>query len=181
MILKFVLVCLLSVSIQANISDEKKILDTIFKYNYGIVKMARTGDNHFMKGIVSEEVRVDVKVWFESWMFSNLTFLADINDIRFSGVTFNENNATITTQENWTFSYVNLQTRKIELEPITIFYEMNYTLQRDGEKWKIVDIKHIKEQVFERKETHKVVPKEKNSSPKESFLSLPTKEKIASY
>lgn len=146
-------VFLFTITLKAN--DDKKILDTILKYNYGIVKMGISGETQFFRTFVEKDAAIKLQVWFESWKFSNLTYIANINDLRFSRVSYNEENATITTQENWTYSYVNLATRETALEPVTMFYEMQYTFKKHGDKWMIADVKHIKEHKFEKDVIHK--------------------------
>ncbi len=136
--------------------EDKYIKDAILKYNYGIIKMCRSGETQFFKTFSSKEVAIKAKVWFESWKFSNLTMLAEINDLRFFPIGYGDNNATISTVENWTYSYVNLATRKIELKPITMFYRMNYSLQKIDGIWKIVDVKVLKEEEFNKAEKHEL-------------------------
>lgn len=145
---------LLSLSLEAN--EDKYIKDALLKYNYGIIKMGKTGETQFFKEIVSKDVAMKLQVWFESWKFSNLTFVAQINDLRFSPIAYNEHNATIRTLENWSYTYVNLVTREIALEPEKIFYKMHYTLAKHDGKWKIVAVKHLEEELFTKPNTHRV-------------------------
>jgi len=154
-------------SLHAN--EDKAIKDILLKYNYGIIKMGRSGETEFFKSFVKEDVAVKLQVWFESWKFSNLTFLAELNDLRFSPIAYNENNATIRTIENWTFSYVNLATKKIALEPTKIFYKMQYTLQKNDNKWMIVAIKKLKEEKFTKPNTNKPSLKTKKKESKDEM------------
>ncbi len=140
-------------------NEDKAIKDALLKYNYGIIKMGLSGKTDFFKEFLKKEEAIKLQVWFESWKFSNLTYVARINDLRFSPIVYNENNATIRTLENWTFSYVNLATRKVALEPITMFYKMRYTLKKHDGKWMIVAIKVLKEKIFENKKSHTPEPK----------------------
>lgn len=158
------LVFLFGITLKAN--DDKKLLDAILKYNYGIIKMGISGETKFFKEFVEEAPAIKLQVWFESWKFSNLTYIANINDLRFSRVSYNDENATITTQENWTYSYVNLATRDVALEPVTMFYEMMYTFKKHGKKWMIADVKHIKEHKFEKNTIHKPTIEVKEEKPK---------------
>lgn len=152
-----------------NVSDDKYIKDALLKYNYGIIKMGKSGETQFFKEFVKEDIAVKLQVWFESWKFSNLTYIANINDLRFSSITYNENNATIETMENWTFTYVNLDTKDYALKPMKIFYHMNYTLKKDGDIWKIIAVKNIKEELLENKKTHNPALKPKKEEPKENI------------
>ncbi len=136
------------------ISDDKKIKHALLKYNYGIIKMGRSGETEFFKTFVAEDVAMKLQVWFESWKFNNLTMLAEINDLRFSPVTYNDANATITTLENWTFSYVDLTTKKLAHDPVNVVYKMNYTLQKQGDDWIIVAIKHLEEKQLSVSSSH---------------------------
>ncbi|WP_373071345.1 hypothetical protein [Sulfurimonas sp.] len=152
---------LLTSSLFSN-SDDKYIKDALLKYNFGIIKMTKSGDSTLLKDMLSKDVFLKLMVWADSWKFSNLAMVARINDLRFSPIAYNENNATIKTMENWTFAYANLNTRDFALKPITIFYKMHYTLQKDGDIWKIIAIKHLQEEIFEDQNLHKPEPKQKN-------------------
>ncbi|MCF6309316.1 MAG: hypothetical protein L3J19_02410 [Sulfurimonas sp.] len=150
-------------------NEDKYIKDALLKYNYGIIKMGKSGETQFFKEFVKEDVAVKLQVWFESWKFSNLTYIAKINDLRFSPIAYNENNATIRTMENWTFSYVNLATKNVELEPTNIFYKMQYTLQKQNGKWMIIAIKHLGEEIFTKPNIHKPSVETKKEEPKEKI------------
>lgn len=142
-LINLLLIAFLASSLFAN--EDKYIKDTLLKYNYGIIKMGLSGETQFFKEFVKEDVAIKLQVWFESWKFSNLTYIAKINDVRFSPIYYNEHNATIKTLENWTFSYVNLATKRLALKPMHMFYEMQYTLAKKDDKWMIVEIKHLRE------------------------------------
>jgi hypothetical protein len=141
----------LSVSLLA--SSDKEIKHTLLKYNYGIIKMGKSGETQFFREFVKKDVAMKLQVWFESWKFSNLTYIAKINDLRFSPIVYTENNATITTIENWTFSYVNLATKELAHDDVNIFYKMRYTLEKQPKGWMIVEVKHLQEKKIE-KDSH---------------------------
>lgn len=144
------LFAVVSLSASVYISNDKQIKNTILKYNYGIIKMGKSGETQFFKEFVKEDVAIKLQVWFESWKFSNLTYVANINDLIFSPIKYSENNATITTFENWTFTYLNLATKDIALEkPVNILYKMKFTLQKKQDGWMIVDIKKLQEKKIE--------------------------------
>lgn len=152
-------------------NEDKGIKDALLKYNYGIIKMAKSGETEFFKSFVTKEVAEKLQVWFESWKFSNLTFIAKINDLRFSPIAYNEHNATIRTMENWTFTYVNLVTKEIALEPVNIFYKMHYTLQKREGIWTIVAVNNLQEEVFTKPNTHKPSLESKKEIQKEDTIS----------
>ncbi|MCK4738268.1 MAG: hypothetical protein KAT10_06860 [Sulfurimonas sp.] len=152
-------------SIYAN--QDKYIKDALLKYNYGIIKMAKSGNTHLLKDMLSYKVHEKLMVWADSWKFSNLAMVAKINDLRFSPIVYNENNATINTMENWTYAYADLVKKDYALKPINIFYKMNYTLQKDGDKWKIIAIKHLEEEVFMDENIKKPSVELKKEKPKE--------------
>ena len=166
--MKFFLLILLIFSYSManpNVDDGKRIKDALLKYNYGIIKMTKSGNTKLLKNMLSRDVYEKLMVWADSWKFSNLAMVAHINDFRFSPIIYNENNATIGTMENWTFAYANLTTKDYALKPMKIFYQMNYTLQKDGDKWNIIAVKHLKEEVFVNDKIHNpaLKPKEDNS------------------
>lgn len=136
------------------IKDDKAIKHTLLKYNYGIIKMAKSGETDFFKTFVKKEVVTKLMLWVKSWQDNNLVMIADINDFQFSPIIYNEDNATMTTREEWTFSYVNIATKEIALEPVDIYYEMRYTLEKKGDSWMIVEIKHLKEKITQKKKDH---------------------------
>ncbi len=183
MIRVIVTICLISVIVigAVEIHDDKKIKHTLLKYNYGIIKMGRSGETEFFKEFVKEDVAMKLQVWFESWKFSNLTIIAEINDLRFSPITYNETNATITTLENWTFSYVDLTTKKLAHNPVTIFYKMHYTLQKDGDNWMIVAIKRLEEKQLDTSESHTPSLNPKREQPQEDFAFSEPQKRIKTH
>ncbi len=176
-------ICLISMMLMASvpISDDKKIKHTLLKYNYGIIKMGRSGETDFFKAFVKEDVAMKLQVWYESWKFSNLTMLAEINDLRFSPIRYNDANATITTLENWTFSYVDLTTKKLAHNPVSIFYKMQYTLQKWGEDWIIVAIKRLEEQELNTPSSHTPSLERKQEQPDEDFDFSEPQKKIKTH
>lgn len=155
----------------SNVDDDKKIKDALLKYNYGIIKMTKSGNTKLLKDMLTQDVYFKLMVWADSWKFSNLAMVAHINDLRFSPIAYNENNATIRTMENWTFAYADLVKRDYALKPLNIFYQMHYTLQKDGDMWKIIAIKHLKEEVFTKQNTHKPSLEEEKEKPKDDISS----------
>lgn len=161
------------------ISDEKKIKHALLEYNYGIVKMTKSGNTKLLKDKLPKEVYFKLMIWADSWKFSNLAMVARINDIRFSPISYNENNATIKTLENWTYGYANLIDKNFALEPRNIFYKMQYTLKKDADSWMIVAIDILEEEEFENKNLHQ--PELKQKTPDEDVLSQPSQGKIATH
>ncbi|MCF6331204.1 MAG: hypothetical protein L3I99_06625 [Sulfurimonas sp.] len=153
----------------SNVDDDKRIKHALLKYNYGIIKMTKSGDTHLLKDMLSKDVHEKLMIWADSWKFSNLAMVAKINDLRFSPIIYNENNATIGTMENWTFAYADLTTKDYALKPLQIFYQMNYTLQKNGDMWKIIAVKHIKEESFTKEKTHNPTLKPKKEELKEKI------------
>jgi len=163
------------------ISDDKKIKHTLLEYNYGIIKMTKSGNTKLLKDMLPKEVYFKLMIWADSWKFSNLAMVAQINDFRFSPIAYNEDNATIRTLENWTFGYVNLVKRDYALEPMNMFYKMHYTLKKKGDQWMIVDIKILEEELFTNPNTHEPKVEEKNSKPLEGTSAQNLKGKIETH
>jgi len=178
-IISIFIIC--GVALQANNKDDKAIKHALLKYNYGIIKMAKSGETDFFKSFVKKEVVTKLMLWVKSWQDSNLVMLGQIDDFRFFPITYNENNATISTLENWTYSYINIATKEMALEPENIFYEMKYTLQKNNGQWTIIDIKHIREESFKKENIHKpdMVPQEQK--PQESLSPQSAQAKIATH
>lgn len=169
---KFLLILLFfaSLSIAAsNVNDDKRIKDALLKYNYGIIKMTKSGNTELLKDMLSQDLHFKLMIWADSWKFSNLAMVAEINDIRFSPIAYNENNATIRTMENWTFGYADLVKRDYALEPMTIFYKMKYTLKRHHGEWIIIAVENLQEEAFTKPNTHEPAPQEKKAKPKEDI------------
>lgn len=142
------LVVLISLIISINayeINNDKQIKHTVLKYDYGIIKMAKTGETDFFKPFVKKEMVTKLMLWVKSWHDNNLVMRAQINNIEFLPITYNEDNATIVTMENWTFNYLNVATKKIAHEDVDIFYKLEFTLKKKDNEWMIVNIKHIEE------------------------------------
>lgn len=165
----FILLSIVQLSMAiSNVDDDKRIMDTLLKYNYGIIKMTKSGDTQLLEKMLTQEVYFKLMIWADSWKFSNLAMVAQINDIRFSPIAYNENNATIRTMENWTFGYADLVKRDYALEPMNIFYKMKYTLKKDNGQWIIVAVENLQEEVFEKPNVHKPKVEQKKEKPKES-------------
>ena len=135
----------------AEISDDKQIKHTVLKYDYGIIKMAKSGETDFFKPFVKKEMVTKLMLWVKSWHDNNLVMRAQINNIEFLPIAYNEDNATITTMESWTFNYFNIVTKKIAHENVDIFYKLRFTLKKEKDGWMIVDIKHLEEKEITKK------------------------------
>lgn len=165
----FILLLITQVGIaKSNVDDDKRIMDTLLKYNYGIIKMTKSGDTQLLKDLLTQEAYFKLMIWADSWKFSNLAMVAQINDLRFSPIAYNENNATIRTMENWTYAYADLVKRDYALEPTTIFYKVKYTLKKHHGQWIIVAVENLQEEAFEKPDTHKPTVEQKKEKPKES-------------
>ncbi|MCW8895587.1 hypothetical protein [Sulfurimonas sp.] len=151
-----------------NVNDDKRIKDALLKYNYGIIKMTKSGNTKLLKNMLPKELYLKLMVWADSWKFSNLAMVAQINDLRFSPIAYSENNATIRTMENWTFGYADLVKKDYALEPMTIFYKMKYTLKKHHGQWMIVAVENLQEEVFTEQNNDKVDVEVKKDEPKES-------------
>jgi hypothetical protein len=165
----------------SNVDDDKRIKDALLKYNYGIIKMTRSGNTTLLKDMLPEKLYLKLMVWADSWKFSNLAMVAEINDFRFSPIAYNENNATIRTLENWTFGYADLVKRDYALEPMNMFYKMHYTLKKKGDQWMIVDIKILEEELFEKPKAHEPKVEEKKSKPLDDTSGQNIKGKIETH
>lgn len=170
---------LFNTSLFAN--EDKAIKDILLKYNYGIVHMGKTGEVDHFKSFMSKEAAIKLQVWFESWKFSNLTIIANINDLRFSPIAYNENNVTIRTLENWTYAYADLVKRDYALEPTTIFYKMRYTLKKHHGQWIIVGVENLQEETFVKPNTHKPSVEEKKKKPLDDSSGENSKGKIETH
>ncbi|MDD2790948.1 MAG: hypothetical protein PHU40_09835 [Sulfurimonas sp.] len=178
----FILLFFATLSIaNSNIDDDKRIKDTLLKYNYGIIKMTKSGDTQLLRDMLSEDVFFKLMVWADSWKFSNLAMVAQINDLRFSPIAYNEDNATIRTMENWTFGYADLVKRNYALEPMNIFYQMHYTLEKHNGTWIIVDIKNLKEESFPNQNIHQPSLEPKKDKPKSDMADENVQGKIATH
>lgn len=168
-------------AISAGANDDKAIKDALLKYNYGIVHMGKTGEVDHFKSFVAQDVAIKLQVWFESWKFSNLTIIANINDLRFSPIAYNEDNATIRTLENWTYAYADLVKRDYALEPTNIFYKMKYTLKNHHGNWIIVAVEKLEEETFTKPNTHKPSVEEKKEEPLDDTSAQNSQGKIATH
>lgn len=167
---RFLLILLFLASLvmaSSNVNEDKHIKHALLKYNYGIIKMTKSGKTQLLKDMLSRDVHEKLMVWADSWKFSNLAMVAHINDFRFLPIKYNENNATVQTMENWTFAYADLVKRDYALKPQKIFYKMHYTLQKDGNDWMIVAIKILQEEEFTNPNTHNPSVEQKKEKPKE--------------
>lgn len=165
----------------SNVDDEKRIKDALLKYNYGIIKMTKSGDTKLLKELLSEDIYYKLMIWADSWKFSNLAMVAQINDLRFSPIAYNEENATIRTLENWTYAYANLVEKNYALEPTTIFYKVKYTLKKDNGKWIIVDVENLQEETFIKPNEHEPSVDEKKEKPLDDTSAQDSQGKIATH
>ncbi len=177
----FILLFAVFVMGASNVNDDKRIKDALLKYNYGIIKMTKSGNTQLLKNMLSKDVHEKLMVWADSWKFSNLAMVAQINDFRFSPIAYNEDNATIRTLENWTYGYVDLVKRDYALEPRNMFYKMHYTLKKDKGDWKIVAIKILKEEEFIKPNTHEPSVEDKKEEPQNDTLPQNRQGKIETH
>ena len=131
--------------------------------------MTKSGNTKLLKDMLTQEVYFKLMIWADSWKFSNLAMVAHINDFRFSPITYNENNATIGTMENWTYGYADLVKKDYALKPRKMFYKMHYTLKKQDDRWMIVAVKILKEEEFENKKNHNPNLKPKKEQDKEEI------------
>jgi hypothetical protein len=165
----------------SNVNDDKRIKDALLKYNYGIIKMTKSGDTKLLKDLLSEDLYYKLMIWADSWKFSNLAMVAKINDLRFSPIAYNENNATIRTLENWTYAYANLVEKNYALEPTTIFYKVKYTLKKHHGNWMIVAVENLQEETFVEPNTHEPKVEEKKEKPLDDTSGQNSKGKIETH
>lgn len=165
----------------SNVNDEKRIMDTLLKYNYGIIKMTKSGDTQLLKDMLPEKLYFKLMIWADSWKFSNLAMVAQINDLRFSPIAYNENNATIRTMENWTYAYADLVKKDYALEPTNIFYKMKYTLKKHHGQWIIVAVENLQEETFSKPNMHEPSVEEKKAKLLEDGSSQNNKGKIDTH
>lgn len=168
-------------SASPHVSDDKQIKHALLKYNYGIIKMATSGKTEFFKSFVTEEVLIKLMVWVESWQVNNLVMIANINDFRFGPISYGEHNATMTTMENWDFSYVSLLTKEMALAPVNILYKMRYTLEKHDTGWMIVAVEHLDEKEVIRPDRHKPALEPKVQKPSEDAVQPTTPQKIQTH
>lgn len=165
----------------ANVDDDKRIKDALLKYNYGIIKMTKSGDTKLLKDLLSQEEYFKLMVWADSWKFSNLAMVAEINDLRFSPIAYNEENATIRTLENWTYAYADLVKKDYALKPTTIFYKMKYTLKNHHGNWIIVAVEKLEEETFIKPNEHEPSVEEKKEKPLNDTSAQDSQGKIATH
>lgn len=178
----FILLLITQVSIaNSNVDDDKRIMDTLLKYNYGIIKMTKSGDTKLLKDMLPEKLYFKLMVWADSWKFSNLAMVAQINDLRFSPIAYNENNATIRTLENWTYAYANLVEKNYALEPTTIFYKVKYTLKKHQGEWMIIAVENLQEETFIKPDMHELSVEEKSKKPLDDNSGQNLKGKIETH
>ncbi|MDT8337673.1 MAG: hypothetical protein RQ763_00595 [Sulfurimonas sp.] len=165
----------------SNVNDDKRIKDALLKYNYGIIKMTKSGNTKLLKDMLPQELYFKVMVWADSWKFSNLAMVAEINDLRFSPIAYNEENATIRTLENWTYAYADLVKRDYALKPTTIFYKVKYTLKKHHGQWMIIAVENLQEETFVKPDTHEPSVDEKKEKPLDDTSGGNSKGKIATH
>lgn len=165
----------------ANVDDDKRIKDALLKYNYGIIKMTKSGDTKLLKDMLPQDLYFKVMVWADSWKFSNLAMVAQINDLRFSPIAYNEDNATVRTLENWTYAYADLVKRDYALEPTTIFYKMKYTLKKHHGQWMIIAVENLQEETFTRPQEHEAKVEQKKEEPQNDTLPQNRQGKIETH
>ncbi len=162
-------------------NEDKAVKEALLKYNYGIIKMAKSGETAFFKSFVKEDIVTKMMLWVKSWQDNNLVMLAEIKDFRFGPITYGEHNASITTMENWNFTYVDISTRKVAADTITMLYKMRYTLKKQENGWMIVDIKHLDEKQFITPEAQKTLPGRAEEKTLQGFVPSYPQKKIATH
>ncbi len=160
---------------------DKAVKDALLKYNYGIIKMAKSGETEFFKSFVDEAVVTKLMLWVKAWQDNNFVMLAEINDFRFGPIIYGDHNATVTTLENWNFTYVDIATRKVAAETVTMFYQMRYTLQQREKGWVITKIDHLREEQFKVPEAQRTYPKPDSADALKRSLPMHQKSNVATH
>ncbi|WP_457635646.1 hypothetical protein [Persephonella sp.] len=130
----------------------KKIKQVIKMYNRTIVEEAKT-DRHrdirtfvkMMEDIATEKVAKKLYIWIQSWHENGLFMDSQIKKIKFLDISINKKSAKAVTEEHWSYKYFDKRINKIVKPETNIFYRVEYSLIKKGNRWLISKIKVLEE------------------------------------
>ncbi len=130
-----------------NANDEvKNIKSTIKSYNNGIIYASRDDNSDRLRSFANKKIVTKFHLWLKSWHDNNLFMDAKIKDINFTKVDLSNHKAVAITNEQWSYRYINIQTKK-EVQPKTdINYTVRYNLSKEETKWIIQKIDVLSEE-----------------------------------
>jgi len=122
-------------------NEISRIKDVIVRYNRGMIAAARTGDVEPLKGLASEAVVRKLYFWIAAWQDSNSYMDAVLKDIKVTSVVIKGTTAKALSAEEWYYEYRSLKDRSTVSPASGMYYEMEYTLQKNERAWTISDIR----------------------------------------
>lgn len=127
-------------------SDEEQITTQVQRYAQGIVTLATTGSEKHFEGIVTPPLQTKLMLWIKAWQDDNLHMDAQIKKIAVNSLERNATAAKVVTKEAWSYQYINTKLKKIVLPRTDIHYLIEYSLQKNGDRWIIDNVETLFEE-----------------------------------
>ncbi len=127
-------------------SAEKKDVETVIRaYNNALEKAFETKDFGPLKDLTTEREYNKATIYIMSYAGQDERLSAHLIKFDIKRTAISGNSADAVTSEEWEYERVNMATGEA-VTPYTLYtYEMNYKLLKDGDKWKVDQLKIIKE------------------------------------
>lgn len=126
--------------------DEEQITNQVQRYAEGIVTLANTGSEKHFEGIATRPLQIKLMLWIKAWQDDNLHMDAQIKKIAVNSIDRNATAARVVTKEAWSYQYINTKLKKIVLPRTNIDYLIEYSLQKNGDRWIIDKVTTLSEE-----------------------------------
>jgi hypothetical protein len=139
-----VLIILLLVSCSQ--TKEKHAVKKIVKeYNRLLIEVNKNRNLGPMWKIADKSVIRKLYFWMAAWEDGNAFMDAKLKSLDFQSIKIIGNNAHVKTIEEWDYEYRDIDTKEILSPKESVYYEMEYILEKKDDKWLITEINILKE------------------------------------
>jgi hypothetical protein len=140
------IIILLSGCSEIDASRQDRILsEIVILYNDLLIEVNKTRDVNPMKEIAAKPVTEKLSLWMAAWEDGNVYLDAELINIDFDNLEIAGTSALVTTSENWSYIYRDLDTQEIAEPRQYISYKMQYKLEKREGQWLITEINILEE------------------------------------
>ncbi len=123
------------------VKTEAGLKSKIEKYNDALIKAYKNNSSDLMKDLTTEDELERVRLYMTYNYFEKSRKLnTKLVDLSFKDINVKEEEATIETEEEWTYFYTDVETENKLSEKKEIYYRAKYTLIKQDDNWLIDSI-----------------------------------------
>jgi hypothetical protein len=127
-------------------SRQDQILNKIvIQYNDLLIEVNKTRDVNPLTEIAAKPVIEKLSLWMAAWEDGNVYLDAELIKLDFVDFKIDRINASVTTDEYWSYIYRDLDTQEIAEPSKSIRYKMEYRLEKREGHWLIAEINILQE------------------------------------